>query len=160
MTQNKKYLYLLTDYTSAAKNFLMTKILSISFALIFSSFYSFSKVYEVGPGKAYLNISDVPLETLTAGDTVRIFYRDTPYKEKFVLGAAGTEAKPVVILGVPNNTGSLPIIDGDGAKTRTQLDFWNEVREIIKVGGSSVPSDNDRKFGNKKWSSRNFFHRP
>ena len=46
--------------------------------------------YEVGPGKTYANVGDVPLEALTAGDTVLIYYRATPYKEKFVLAAVGT----------------------------------------------------------------------
>jgi hypothetical protein len=31
--------------------------------------------YEVGPGKTYANINDVPLEALTAGDTLLIYYR-------------------------------------------------------------------------------------
>ena len=29
--------------------------------------------YEVGPGKTYANVGDVPLEALTAGDTVLIY---------------------------------------------------------------------------------------
>ena len=41
--------------------------------------------YEVGPGKPLANVGDVPWESLDAGDTVLIYYRATPYKEKFVL---------------------------------------------------------------------------
>jgi len=44
--------------------------------------------YEVGPGKPYANVGDVPLEALSAGDTVLIYYRATPYKEKRMTMAA------------------------------------------------------------------------
>jgi len=50
--------------------------------------------YEVGPGKTYANIGDVPLESLAAGDTMLIYYRATPYKEKFVIAARGTPTSP------------------------------------------------------------------
>jgi hypothetical protein len=36
-----------------------------------------------------------------------------------------------------------PVISGDGAVTRKELDYWNEVRNIIKVGGSSIPDNPD-----------------
>ena len=40
--------------------------------------------YEVGPGKTFANIGDVPWELLQPGDTVLIYWRSTPYKEKWV----------------------------------------------------------------------------
>ena len=51
-----------------------------------------SDTYDVGPGKPYANIGDVPLNTFGPGDTMRIFYRATPYNQKITLvnsGAAG-----------------------------------------------------------------------
>ncbi|MCB0429663.1 MAG: right-handed parallel beta-helix repeat-containing protein [Flavobacteriales bacterium] len=99
-----------------------------------------ASTYHVGPGQTYSAISDVPLENLNAGDSVLIHYRSAPYREKFVIGAHGTAASPVVIMGV-DSAGILPVIDGDGAVTRQQLDFWSENRGIIKVGGTSTPSD-------------------
>src|SRR5262245_31704997 len=71
--------------------------------------------YEVGPGKTYANVGDVPLEALTAGDTVLIYYRATPYKEKFVIAAVGTQSAPVTIRGVLGPNGERPILDGNGA---------------------------------------------
>lgn len=39
-------------------------------------------LFEVGPGQAYASIGAVPWEALNAGDTVRIHWRATPYREK------------------------------------------------------------------------------
>lgn len=110
--------------------------------LLFVPQLLFSTAYHVGVTFEYSNISDVPIELLKAGDTVYIHYRQEPYKEKFVIGANGTQTQPVVIHGVLSENGDLPIIDGNGAVTRTELDYWNENRGLIKIGGTSTPSDN------------------
>jgi len=103
-------------------------------------------VYEVGPGKTYAEIEEVPLENLAAGDTVKIYYRLSPYKSKWVITAQGTEASPLKFEGVLGTGGELPVIDGNGAVTRTQLSYWSENRGLIKFGESSVPPD-----GTPKW---------
>src|SRR5205085_11016799 len=51
--------------------------------------------YEVGPGKAYVNIGDVPWESLQPSDTVLIYWRSTPYKEKWVICRQGTASAPI-----------------------------------------------------------------
>jgi hypothetical protein len=61
-----------------------------------------------------------------------------------VIVVCGTPENPIIIQGVPNAQGALPEISGSNATTRTELDFWNEVRAIIKIGGSSYPADNPR----------------
>lgn len=99
---------------------------------------SFDAVYEVGPGLDYETPSDVPWEDLEAGSLVRIHYRDEPYRDKWVINSSGTPNQPIVVLGVPD-AGRLPVISGEGATTRTALDFWNEERGIIKIGGASIP---------------------
>jgi hypothetical protein len=63
----------------------------------------------------------VPWESLAAGDTVRIFHRATPYAGKFLLAAKGTATAPVRVCGVRGPNGERPVIDGNGAVTRTQL---------------------------------------
>lgn len=81
-------------------------------------------VYEVGPGKPYEKIGDVPLESLNPGDTVKIYYKSTPYYEKWVIGRTGTQNLPIVFQGVPDPvTGNLPVIDGENAVTRLQLEY-------------------------------------
>ncbi len=99
----------------------------------------FTTVWEIGPGLDYEAPSDAPWENLSADTLVRIHYREEPYRDKWVLVAAGTQDDPVVVTGVPDGD-RLPVISGDGATTRTELDYWNEVRSVLKVGGSSSPS--------------------
>ena len=91
--------------------------------------------YQVGPGKAYENIGDVPWENLGPGDTVRIFWREAPYKEKFRIDARGTAEAPIRIFGIPGPNGERPVIDGKDATTRPQLNYisWN--------GGNSTMED-------------------
>lgn len=98
-------------------------------------------VFEVGPGKAYATPNDVAWESIAGGDEVRIHWRAEPYKSKWVICAAGTAAAPIVVRGVPGPEGQLPVISGDGATTRSALNYWGQERSVIKVGGASVPAD-------------------
>jgi len=77
----------------------------------------------VGTGQPgdYASIGAVPWESLDAGDTVRIFYRDQPYAEKIYLLRSGTQAQPIRVCGVPNAEGKLPVITGKDATTRAEL---------------------------------------
>lgn len=100
----------------------------------------FTVVYEVGPGKQYPELSDVPWESVGPDTLIRIYWRSEPYRAKWVLNAAGTSSSPVVVVGMPNGS-QLPVISGDNAVTRSQLSFPNEERSIIKIGGSDVSGD-------------------
>ena len=95
--------------------------------------------YHVGPGQAYDSIGAVPWESLVAGDSVIIHWRAQPYREKWVMARQGTENHPIVVHGVSNGNNELPVIDAMDATTRTQLNFWNEGRGVIKIGGSNTP---------------------
>lgn len=75
------------------------------------------KVYEVGQGKAYADLGSVPFEALKAGETVLVYCG--VYKEKLFLSEQGTAAAPITIKGVRCADGSRPVIDGDGATTRS-----------------------------------------
>ncbi|MBI2685379.1 MAG: PKD domain-containing protein [Acidobacteria bacterium] len=97
--------------------------------------------YEVGPGRTYASIGAAPLSTLQPGDTVRIYYRSTPYKEKFVICRQGTAAAPISITGVPGPAGELPIIEGIDAVTAPGQNYWSESRGIVKIGGANTPPD-------------------
>ncbi|MCK4234853.1 T9SS type A sorting domain-containing protein [candidate division WOR-3 bacterium] len=96
--------------------------------------------YEVGPGMDYENIGDVPWESINPGDSVCIHYRTNPYYEKWVVARTGTESENIVIHGVPGSGGELPIINGQNATTRQELNYWSEERGIINIGGSSYPN--------------------
>lgn len=80
-------------------------------------------VYEVGPGEAMESIGDVPWEDLAAGDTVRIHWREEPYREKFLLRVQGTEDQPIVVCGVAGPSGELPILDGENAVARSGMAY-------------------------------------
>ena len=97
--------------------------------------------YEVGPQKPYNEIGRVPWKTLAPGDSVLIYYKDIPYKEKWVICNKGTAENPIVVSGVPSNQGVLPVIEGNEAVTDTQFNYWNEERGLIKIGGANSPPD-------------------
>ncbi|MFZ1985512.1 MAG: right-handed parallel beta-helix repeat-containing protein, partial [Desulfatitalea sp.] len=102
---------------------------------------NFTHLYEVGPGRDYADPNEVPWESLAPSTLVRIYYRDTPYRTKWVINVTATADAPVVVLGVASD-GHRPMITGEDATTRQALDYWNENRSVIKIGGSSIP-DND-----------------
>jgi hypothetical protein len=114
-------------------------IILVLFSLCFS-LPAYPAIYEVGEGKTFANVGDVPWESMNAGDQVLIHWRQLPYKEKWVIAVQGTEQQPFVVRGVPNQYGDLPIIDGRDATTRSQIDFWNEDRGVIKIGGANSPA--------------------
>jgi len=97
--------------------------------------------YHIGPGQPLANISDAPWATLVAGDTVYIHWREQAYKEKWVINRQGTASLPISIIGVSNAQGQQPVIDGENATTPVGLNFWNESRGVIKIGGSNTPGD-------------------
>ncbi|MBS3920008.1 MAG: polysaccharide-degrading enzyme [Deltaproteobacteria bacterium] len=121
----------------------MAIIYRIFFLLLFSLCFpllAVSGTYEVGVGKTFSNIGDVPWENMKAGDHVLIYWRQQPYKEKWGIAVQGTEQQPFVVRGIPNQEGELPIIDGRDANTRSQINFWNENRGVIKIGGANSPA--------------------
>ncbi len=101
----------------------------------------FLHVFEVGEGKAYPTPADVPWESLQASTLVLIYYRAEPYRNKWVISTTGTAENPVVVRGVPDENGNRPVINGENAVTRRQLDYWNESRSVVKIGGSSHPGE-------------------
>jgi hypothetical protein len=56
-----------------------------------------------------------------------------------VIGRSGTAQAPIVVQGVLGPNGERPIVTGAGAVTPSPLNFWNEARGVIKVGGSNTP---------------------
>lgn len=98
--------------------------------------------YNVGPGQTYTSIGAAPWATLAPGDIVRIHWRATPYAEKWVICRQGAAGNHIVVQGVPDGTtGALPVITGQNAITATGLNYWNDNRGILKIGGASTPAD-------------------
>jgi parallel beta-helix repeat protein len=122
----------------------------------FSAFYFFvflsavstikATVYEVKPNTTLDTIAEVPWATLQPGDTVLIYWRATPYKEKWVICRQGTPSAPITVRGVANQNGDLPVIDGSGATTPANLNFAGEQRGVIKIGSANIPADTMPKY--------------
>ncbi len=119
----------------------MRLFLSIFSALLLSYNLTYATDYHVGPGQPLAAISEVPWDALQAGDKIYIHWRSTPYYEKWVINAQGTAQNRIEIIGINGPGGEKPVIDGDGAVTPTYLNYWNEERGLIKIGGSSIPAD-------------------
>jgi hypothetical protein len=82
--------------------------------------------YQVGPGREYEEINDVPWLSLVAGDMVLIHARPEPYIGVIGIQARGNELAPVRIYGVSDADGNLPVISGENAIVSDQFDdFFN-----------------------------------
>ena len=102
---------------------------------------AWATTYEVGPGKPHATPGEVPWEALAPGDSVLIYGRGEPYRDKWVICRAGTATSPIVVRGIPDATAGVPVIDGAGAATRAALNYWNENRGVLKIGGANHPPD-------------------
>lgn len=124
----------------------MPKVILVAFLLFGAAQTLLGTTYEVRPGTPLDTISEVPWATLQPGDTVLIYWRSTPYKEKWVICRQGTSAAPITVRGVLGPNGERPVIDGNGAVTAPGLNFWSENRGTIKIGGANVPADTMPKY--------------
>lgn len=70
--------------------------------------------YEVGLGQTYANLAALPLSsTWTAGSIVRI--HPGTYANWMAIQGTGTDTEPIIICGIADGSGNLPIIDGFNA---------------------------------------------
>jgi hypothetical protein len=122
------------------------KILIIAIVLAASCISAAAATYEVKPGTPLDTIAEVPWATLQPGDTVLIYWKATAYKEKWVICRQGTAALPITVRGMLGPNGERPVIDGNGAATPTNLNYWNENRGTIKIGGANIPADTMPKY--------------
>lgn len=124
----------------------MKELILIVAIMLFAAFDAFGATYEVKPNTAMDTIAEVPWATLQPGDTVLIYWKPTAYKEKWVICRQGTSSQPIAIRGVLGPNGERPVIDGNGATTPTNLNYWNENRGTIKIGGANIPADTMPKY--------------
>jgi hypothetical protein len=124
----------------------MKNLLLIASILLAAALNAFGTTYEVKPNTLMDTIAAVPWATLQPGDTVLIYWKATPYKEKWVICRQGTASQPITVRGVLGPNGERPVIDGNGATTPTNLNYWNENRGTIKIGGANMPADTMPKY--------------
>lgn len=82
--------------------------------------------FDVGEGKTYEELSQVPWQTLGPGDVVNIHYRTEPYRSKIALTRQGTSEAPIVVNGVTDSQGNRPVISGQNALT-VDADAWGTI---------------------------------
>jgi hypothetical protein len=106
--------------------------------------------YEVGAGKQYATIQSTPAaNTLAPGSIIRIWNTDTTgaspstYHEYYQLASSGTPTEPIILCGVPDALGNLPIIDGSNATTQpgTDIDTHDGVGVLNIWAGGYGASD-------------------
>ncbi len=94
---------------------------------------------ESGPSIVQVaSLSEVDWNNLAPGDTVRVFHRQEPYREKVLLRGQGTEEQPIRLCGVPGPNGELPRVSGDGATTRPDIDFGDLSNGMEDLGVISI----------------------
>lgn len=107
--------------------------------------------YQVGEGSGQIpTLDQVPWEGLAAGDTVRIFYKSTPYRGKILVAAKGTTSAPVRVCGVKSASGQRPVIDGAGAVARRGLSYSAVNVDNIQEARAVVLVD---RLGSQDWGS-------
>jgi hypothetical protein len=86
------------------------------------------RVFEIGTGKTYANPRNLNWLSLKPCDTVKIYYRATPYTDIVYIGSRGDKNKWITIQGVPGPAGELPVFDGRGAvmPVGTGANMWND----------------------------------
>jgi chitodextrinase len=82
--------------------------------------------YEVGAEKQYTTIQSTPAaNTLVAGSIIRIWNTDTTgqnpsiYHEYYQIHNTGSATQPMIVCGVPDSQGNLPILDGSNATAQS-----------------------------------------
>lgn len=72
---------------------------------------AFATDYHIGTGQTYTTIAAFDWRSLTAGD--HVYIHPGTYREMIWLSRSGTAGNPIIIEGVPDGEGNLPILDGD-----------------------------------------------
>ncbi len=103
----------------------------------------FYTVWDIGPGQELESPCDMAWEDVESGTLVRIHWREDPYRCKWVITTEAYEARPLVVMGIPDED-RLPVISGDGATTPTGMDYYNEVRSVIKIGNSEESNPDEQ----------------
>src|SRR4051794_9830693 len=92
--------WLVTPFTMKTPSSFLGRSIFLAIVSLFACFSSSASIHEVGLGKTFSSLSQVPWETLQAGDTVLVYYRTNAYHDKFVLCRRGTSDAPITIRGV------------------------------------------------------------
>ena len=93
----------------------------------------YGNVIDVGPGKTYTEIHDIPLNLIIKNTLIKIFHRSTPYRTKVFVDVIANENEKVRFQGIPNADGILPIITFENATT-----WGNTINTTLESGSTFV----------------------
>jgi len=102
------------------------------------------KLYEVGPGLKYPSLRSVPFDQLVPGSIVRVHNTDvtgrnpTTYHETVRITKGGHPGQPILFCGVPDATGTLPVIDAAGSTSDPVNRNATQEYGAISVWGRNV----------------------
>ena len=102
------------------------------------------KVYDVGPGLAYTTIRSVPVNTWSAGSMMRIHNVDTTgsqpttYHESTRIMGTGTPSQPLIVCGVADAVGNMPIVDGVNAQSPPWANTLTQLYGIVSIWGGGT----------------------
>jgi hypothetical protein len=84
--------------------------------------------YEVGSGKEYPSLESTPAAgSLKPGSIIRVWNTDktgsnpSTYHEYYQIASTGTPTQPMILCGVPDSLGNLPVIDGSNATAQASV---------------------------------------
>ncbi len=97
----------------------------------------FYTIYDVGPEHDYASPCELPWVELEGGTMVRIHWQDEPYRCKWVITTEAYENHPLVVMGVPDDEGRLPVISGEEAVSSEDADWFMEDSWVVKIGGEA-----------------------
>ena len=96
---------------------IMQRLIFTVLAFVSAVDVAVSTDYHIGPGQPFDELRDVAFHSLQAGDRVFIYAKPTPYFEKIRISGQGTSTSPIKVIGVPDASGNLPVLDATEATT-------------------------------------------
>ncbi len=100
----------------------------------------FYSIIDVGPGQDVASPCEVDWEDLQGGTMVRIHHQDEPYRCRFAIVTDAYENHPVVVMGVPDDEGNLPVISGADAVLAHDEPLYGQDTWVVQVGGADAKS--------------------
>ena len=92
------------------------------------------RIFEVGPNMPYDSLISCPTDALMSGDEIHVYYKETPYSDKFLVKGEGTIDDPIKIVGIPDASGKKPVLDGANGIGSSDYVTTNADRQVIKIG--------------------------
>ncbi len=97
----------------------------------------YTNIIEVGPGKTYEEIHDIPVADVVPSTLVKIYHRAAPYQTKVFIDVIATETDRVRFQGIPNASGDLPVVSFQNATGwGNNINQWTENLGVFVLYGT------------------------